>query len=136
MTDAVKIDGLKEFQRSLKKLDSDLPKVLRLAFNEAADVVVRDAKSRVPRRTGRAEASIKARSTQTSVRVTGGSNKVPYFAWLDFGGRTGRKRSVHRAFLKEGRYLYAAYFDRQPEFAGLLETALLNVANQAGVEVD
>ena len=136
MTDAIKIDGLREFQRDLKKLDSDLPKALRVALNEAAEVVVSYARPRIPRVSGRAAASVKAKSTRTAVRVSGGGNRVPYFPFLDFGGRVGRRRSVRRPFLKEGRYIYAAYFSNQKEFAEVLEKALLNVAKQAGVEVD
>jgi len=138
MADAIKVDGLAQFSRNLKKLDADLPKALRIALNEAADVVLGDAKSRVPRRTGRAQASIKAQSTRTAVRVKAGGARVPYFAWLDFGGRVGRKRSVKRAFLKEGRYLYAAYFDKRDsgELQTVLTKALLDVVRQAGLEVD
>ncbi|HZO69204.1 MAG TPA: HK97 gp10 family phage protein [Kribbellaceae bacterium] len=136
MADAIKVDGLAEFSRSLKKLDTDLPKALRVALNEAADVVVSDAKRRVPTRTGRAQRSIKARSTRTAVRIAEGGTRAPYMPWLDFGGRVGRNRSVVRPFRKEGRYLYAAYFDRKAEFGEVLTRALLDVARQAGVEVE
>ena len=42
---SVRITGLAEFSRNLKKLDSDLPKALRVAMNDAANVVV-DAATR------------------------------------------------------------------------------------------
>lgn len=136
MADAIKIDGLAEFTRNIRKLDSDLGKAVRIALNEAADVVVGYARPRIPRRSGRAQASIKARSTGTAVRVQGGSRRVPYYPWLDFGGRVGRRRSVIRPFLKDGRYIYAAYFDHGDEFTEVLERALVDVARQAGIEVD
>ena len=136
MADPIKIDGLAEFQRNLKKLDSDLPKALRVALNDAANVVVDYAKPRVPKRSGRAAASIKARSTRTAVRVTEGGSRAPYMPWLDFGGRVGRGRSVQRPFLKDGRFLYAGYFAKQAEFEEVLTKALLKVAKSAGVEVD
>lgn len=135
MADPIRVQGLAEFSRNLKKLDADLPKALRIALNEAADIVVKGARPRVPRRSGRAAASIKARSTRTAVRVVGGSNRVPYYPWLDFGGRVGVKKSVRRPFLKEGRYIYASYFANTDEFGKVLEEALLEVARQAGVEV-
>jgi hypothetical protein len=128
--------GLREFQRNLKKLDADLPKALRVAFNGAADVVVTDARRRVATRSGRARGTVKARSTQTASRVVGGGNKAPYYPWLDFGGKVGRARSVSRPFLKHGRYIYDAYFDNQARYAQLMERALLDVAASAGVEVD
>lgn len=135
MTEPIRVEGLREFSRNLKKLDADLPKALRIALNEAADVVVKGARPKVPRKSGRAAASIKARSTRTAVRVVGGGNRVPYYPWLDFGGRVGRNKSVRRPFLKEGRYIYASYFANTDEFTKVLESALLDVARQAGVEV-
>lgn len=136
MTDAIKIDGLAEFTKNLKKLDSDLPKALRLAFNGAADLVVTDARQRIPTKTGKAKASVKARSTQTASRVVGGSARVPYYPWLDFGGRVGKGGSIKRPFLKEGRYVYNAYFKNRAKYAELVESSLLDVARQAGIEVD
>jgi hypothetical protein len=135
---AIRIDGLAQFQRNLRKLDTDLPKAMRAALNQAAEVVAADARSRVPRRSGRAAASIRVASTQTAARIRAGSNRAPYYPWLDFGGRVGRKKSVKRPFLKQGRYLYAAYFDKRQsgEFERVLTEALLDVARKAGVEVD
>lgn len=132
----VKITGLAEFNRNLKKLDADLPKALRMAHNEAAGLIVTYAKAHVPTRTGRAAGSLKARSTRTASRVSGGSNKAPYYGFLDFGGRVGPKRSVKRPFIKEGRYLYPALSANYGKFADLLTEKLLEVAKAAGVEVD
>lgn len=136
MSDAIRITGLAEFSRNLKKLDADLPKALRVALNEAADVVVDYARPRIPKRSGRAQRSLKARSTRTEVRVSAGGNRAPYYPWLDFGGRVGRNRSVQRPFLKEGRYIYAGYFAKRKEFTEVLEAALLKTAEAAGVAVD
>jgi len=137
MIEPVRITGLSAFNRSLRKLDRDLPKGLRVALNEAADVVVSDARPRVPRRSGRAAASIKAQSTRTTVRVAAGGARVPYYPWLDFGGRVGRKKSVKRAFFKEGRYLYPAYRRARDsgEFERVLAKALSGVAQDAGFRV-
>lgn len=136
MTEPIRITGLREFQRNLKQLDGDLPKALRVALNEAANIVVGEAVRRVPKRSGRAAASIKARSTRTQVRVSGGGNRAPYYPWLDFGGRVGRGKAVHRPFLKHGRYIFQAYADRGDEFAAVLQAALIQVAKGAGIEVD
>jgi hypothetical protein len=132
----VKIEGLAEFNRNLRKLGSDLPKALRLAHNEAAQLVVDYARPRVPRKTGRAAGTIKAKSTRTESRVSGGSKRASYYPWLDFGGRVGPKRSVHRPFIKEGRYLYPALGAQYDKFVALLEEKLIDVAREAGVEVD
>lgn len=138
MADPIRIEGLAQFSRSLKALDSDLPKALRLALNEAADVVVDYAVPLIPKKSGKAARSVKARSTRTAVRVVGGGNRAPYYPWLDFGGRVGRNRSVKRPFLKDGRYIYEGYFKKSEsgEFQEVLTKALLGVAAQAGVVVD
>lgn len=135
MSAELKIEGLNEFRRNLKALDNDLPKALRLAFNEAADIIVDDAKPRVPHKRGKAKASVKARSTQKFSRVVGGGNRAPHYPWLDFGGRVGRGKSVRRPFLKHGRYIYRAYFANRGEYAKVMEAELIDVAKQAGFEV-
>lgn len=136
MTDPIQIDGLKQFSRDLKKLDNDLPKALRIAFNGAADIVVADARPGIPTKSGKAKASVKARSTRTAARVVGGGNRAPYYPWLDFGGRVGRGRSVTRPFLSDGRYIYNAFYDNSKRFGEVLEAALFDVVRQAGIEVD
>lgn len=134
--DPIKVQGLAEFNRNLRRLDKDLPKALRLAHNEAAQIIVDWAKPKVPRKSGRAAGSVKAKSTRTESRVQGGSKRAPYYPWLEFGGRVGPRRSVHRPFIKEGRYLYPALGANYDKFAELLTEKLIDVAREAGVEVD
>lgn len=136
MSDAIKIDGLNEFVRNLRKLDAELPKQLRVGFNVAAQLVVDYARPRVPHRSGRAAGSIRARSTRTTVRVSEGGNRAPYMPWLDFGGKVGRRKSVHRPFIKEGRFLYAGLVNERERIHGAVVDALLTAARNAGVEVD
>jgi len=132
------IEGLDEFRKNLKKIDSDLPKVLRLALNEAANVVVDEAKPRIPTLTGKARASVKAKSSQREVRIQGGGRRAPYYPWLDFGGRVGRNDSVVRPFYSEGRYIYDAYYQKRDDgtFDKVLIAALVDVARQAGIQID
>jgi hypothetical protein len=132
----IKITGLAEFNRNLKKLDSDLPKALRMAHNEAAQLIVNWAEPRVPRKTGRAAGTLKARSTRTESRVQGGSKRAPYYPFLEFGGKVGRKGSVRRPFIREGRYIYPALSANYDKFADLLTEKLIEVAKAAGVEVE
>ncbi|MCE7008727.1 hypothetical protein LWC34_38840 [Kibdelosporangium philippinense] len=131
----IKISGLNEFNRNLRQMNASLPKGLRLANNEAAGVVVDWAQPRVPRKTGRAAASVKVRSTRTMARVSGGSKSVSYFAWLNYGGRVGRAGSVRRQFIKEGRYLYPGYAKNRDKVRAILLSALVEVAKDAGLEV-
>ena len=134
--EAIRIAGLNEFRSSLKRIDSDLPKAMRIAFNGATELIVSDARPRVARRSGKAAASIKVRSTQTAARIVAGGTKVPYYPWLDFGGKVGRKNSVKRPFLKHGRYIYNAYFSNKARYVELLEDALVDTVRAAGLDVD
>lgn len=138
MSDLVKIEGLAEFSRSLKRLDASAPKALRVALNEVIDVIVSTARPMVPHRSGRAAASLKAQSTRTLVRVSAGGGRAPYYPWLDFGGRVGKNRSVRRYFLKEGRYLYPTYnrLKSSGEVEDALRKALVGVAERSGLEVE
>jgi len=140
MTEAIKIEGLKEFTRDLKRIDSDLPKLVRLANNAAANLVVDDARPRVPTgpHGGRARKSVKAASTRTKSRVSGGGGRAQYYPWLDFGGKVGRRGSVKRAYKPKGRYIYRAYFQARDsgEFLEIMTKELVDVARQAGIDVE
>lgn len=137
MPTAIKVEGLSEFKTNLKKLDRDLPKALRIALNEAADIVVTGTKSKMPHRSGRAKGSVKARSTQNKARVIEGGNRASYVPWLEFGGRVGKSHGVRRALMSDGRYLYPTYkkASASGEIQDALSKAFVNVARQAGIEV-
>jgi hypothetical protein len=132
----IRIAGLADFNRNLRKLSSELPKALRLAHNEGATLVADTARPKVASRSGRAAKTVKPKSTRTESRVTGGSARAPYYPWLDFGGRVGPNKSVHRTFYGGGRYLYPSLAEKYDDLAILLEQSLLEVARTAGVEVD
>ena len=138
MAEPIKIEGLNQFVRDLKGIDAELPKMVRKAFNTSTDLVVDDARPRIPRRSGRARGSVRSRSTQTFARITGGGAKAPHYPWLDFGGRVGRRGSIQRPFLTEGRYIYRSYYDLQArgEFERVMVAELLRVVRSAGIEVD
>lgn len=134
----ITIKGLTEFSRNLRKLDNELPKALRLAANEAGEIVVKYARPKVasgPAKGGHASSSIKAKSTRTSARVSAGGNRYPYYAWLDFGGRVGRGKRTVRPFLRTGRYMFKGYTENRDEVRTKLLEALIGVARSAGVEV-
>lgn len=137
MAEAIQVTGLKELNRSLKQLDADLPKAVRIALNKAADLVIGKARPDVPKRTGRAARSMRPQSTRTAVRVTAGGARAPWYPWLDFGGRVGRRKATVRPFHPDGRYLYPAYFRLRDsgEFTDVMSKALADVARSAGLEV-
>jgi len=137
MIEPVKVKGLAEFSRALKTLDADLPKGLRIAMNGAADHLIGATRPQIPRRTGRAAASLKAKSTRTAVRIGVGGRVAPWYPWLDFGGEGKVKgRPPKRPFVKEGRYLYPTLRRDRDSFQRIMETALVGVAEGAGLGVD
>lgn len=131
----VQIEGLADFRRRLRALDTNLPKGMRLVMNETSQMVIDYAMPMIPVRTGRARKSIRAASTQTSARVRAGSARAPYYPWLDFGGRVGKNRSVTRQFRRNGRYLYIAYYRLRDNgnFERALMQGLRRIADSAGI---
>lgn len=134
---ALQVAGLKEFNAALKSLDKELPKAVRLAMNEAAELVIAEARPGIPTMSGKAAKSIRAKSTRTAVRVEGGGPRAPYYPWLDFGGRVGRRKATVRPFSPDGRYLYPAYFRLRDSgvFVDAMSKALASVAASAGLEM-
>lgn len=129
----IRIEGIKELQRSLKAMDGESQKRLRDVFNSAAQVVAEGAAMKVPRETGTARASIRVGSSQREARVKAGSaRKAPYYPWLDFGGRVGKKKSVARPFLKSGRYIFPAFDDRRDFIYQKLQDELIAMLRSVG----
>lgn len=133
----IKIEGLREFQRALKEVDGESQKQLRVVLNQVAETVAQGAARRVPRKSGRAAASLRTASSQREARVQGGGARVPYYGWLDFGGtRTGRAGGrSYRPFVKSGRYMYPTIAANTDTLAKALSDALARVARDAGLEV-
>lgn len=133
----IKVEGLREFRRALKRATGEAPKGLRLAGNVAAKIVVDAAKPRVPTgpgKGGHASSSIKAASTQTAVRVSAGGKRYPYMPWLDFGGSVGPRKRSHRPFLKKGRYIWWAFDAHTDDVQQALIAELGGLARDAGMD--
>jgi hypothetical protein len=135
LVEPIKIEGFAEFNRNLRTISADLPKGLRLANNETAQLVVDWARPRVPKDSGRAAGTIKAKSTRTEVRVQGGSKAAPYYPWLDFGGRVGRNKATRRQFYGGGRYLYPGLDANRSELEERHVAALVDLVRRAGLDV-
>lgn len=133
----IEVGGLAQLSRALKAVDSDAPKQLRLGLNEAANLLVDRTRPKIPSLTGAARRSLVARSTRTAARVAVGGKKARYYPWLDFGGQ-GRiaGRPAHRAFIKEGRYVYPTLRQIRPEIEQLLQDSITTVIRNAGLEED
>lgn len=117
-------------------MDRGLPKGVRVALNDVANILVDAARPKIPQQTGAAAASLKAQSTQSAARVSMGGSKAPYMPWLDFGGRVGRKKSVLRPFYGDGRYVYPTLAEQRSNIEAAMIKALSQLAETNGIEVD
>lgn len=132
----IQVDGLKELQKKLKAVDKTAPVALRIALNSVADIVIKHGRPLVPKRSGAAQKSWKAKSTRTESRVSYGGPRAEYMPWLDWGGRVGRKKRTVRPFIKEGRYLYPTVKKHKAEIQRTVDEGLADVARDAGLDVD
>lgn len=131
----IRVDGLRDLNKALKTLDRDAAKTMRLILNDAAQIVVSVAKPRVPSLTGVARGTLGVASTQTAARVKAGGTRAPYYPWLDFGGKTGKNKSVRRPFIKTGRYLWLAYDQESANIGKLIDKRMHALVTGAGLEV-
>lgn len=135
----IRVEGLREFRTKLRELDRTLPKGLRVVGNEAAKIVVDDAKPRVPLGPalgGHAVDSIRALSTQSSSRVAEGGARYPYMPWLDFGGTIHpRGQEKHREHIKHGRFIWAAFAENREAVIEKLDDELRKLARDSGLDL-
>lgn len=148
--EGVRIEGLKEVQRALKKYGDEAPKELReeLKNSSATLKVVSDARRRLTegigknlkrdsRSTGRAAASLRVLSNANGVFIVGGKGSVPYYGWLDFGGQlhpTGsRYNGQKRNFIKQGRAIYPAINENIHNLERAAEDAVARAKRKAGL---
>lgn len=130
----IEVDGADEFADAAERVARDLSNTEKTINEQAAELVYKDAKPRVVvGRTGRAAGSLKLRGD----RVEGGGSRAPYYGWLDFGGRAGRRKSISRPYRTRGRYIYRSFFDLKgkDKFFDVARDELEQTANRAGVEM-
>lgn len=129
----ISVRGLDELRKALAKADKDLAKDLGAAGKRAADVVVPAAQARTPVRSGRARDSLRAVTVRGGGAIRGGGAKAPYFPWLDYGGRVGRKRSVVRDYIKGGRIVYPAIDEKRDAAVDVYFDAMNDLLRRAGL---
>lgn len=143
MAGAVTVEGLAELRKALKKLgDAESSTEVRKALKAAADIVAREAKTRVPSGgSGRAAGSIRPGTSGVKAFVAGGKKDVPYYGWLDFGSRNPRRgnpRSVgpwagSGKGPAQGRFLYPALEDKRADVVQYLQDALDSIVQEEGL---
>lgn len=140
----VKVTGLRELRRALRAAGEGLDEGMRAELKEVALLVAERARSKIPSRSGRTEASIRPVLARGGVAVRAGGARVPWYGWLDFGGVRRHMGSRHshgvehlqpgREFVKEGRYLYPARDEVTADIELRTRRMLDNVFRLAGWE--
>jgi hypothetical protein len=111
--DPIKITGLSEVQRNLRKLSTDALDLNKTEFLETnkqvAEIVINETKKYVPFLTGALAAAIRNASTKKSAKVRAGNVGVQYAGPIHFGWPS---RSI-----KPNTFLYEAIDARKSEVA-------------------
>lgn len=126
--EVVRVEGLADLQRELRRLDSKLPRELRLANLKAAEVVATAARSKASSLgsvAAKTAPSIKAAAEQRRSKVTLGGPKYPFAMGAEFG-------SIEYAQFKpwtgsdssSGYFFYPAIRGTREEFMATYERAL------------
>lgn len=84
-TSGIKVKGLRSSIKALQAIGVDA-KEIKLAGNDAGEIVAREARGLVPVRTGSLRASIRVSKALSKVSVSAGNNgKVPYANPIHWG---------------------------------------------------
>ncbi len=143
------VEGLIAMKKAFRLARDGTQKAIQRRLKDVATLVASEVAGRVPVRSGRAASSVRALATQESASVAAGGAKAPYYAFLDFGGSTGRGHvpgaadsgSVKREWYGkggsgsgEGRYLYPAIRDMSEVIASETGAAIHEALHDAGFE--
>lgn len=159
----MELKGLNELLASMRKVAPEAKREFTAALRTIGKMVVADTQADMPKRKGKARRSVKVKVVTRrgfeGVQITEGGSVAPYAPWLDFGGTVGRGRkstarvhigggrvrvqrlgsmgsgSVVRPFIKDGRYLYPAYYRRYDDMVAATFEAVRKACVSAGLEV-
>lgn len=125
---AAQIEGLREVQKALRDVSSDLANEMKATHKEAAEIVVEGAKRYAPVRTGALAASIRAAATRTGGRVRVGAASVPYAGPVHFGWPARR--------IKPQPFVYEALDPRRDDIANLYAERISRIIVIHGIASD
>lgn len=132
----IRVVGLNEFRRGLRGIDKALPKTVRTTLNTVVEAFIGFVRPKVPSVSGAARASLRPQSTQSAAKIAAGGPRAPYYAWLDFGGRVGRRKQTRRPVVAGGRYIFPTLDERRTDIEALMLKGLGQLAESNGVDVD
>jgi hypothetical protein len=147
----INITGLRELRTALRKVDKTILPELREGLKDAVNIVSADVRASMPKDTGRAASSVRAVASGNTIWLKAGGARVPYYGWLDFGGKLPDKRprvkkalagngfgpratsrGATRAKKRDGRYIYPAIRRNTPMIVERAGDAFDDAARRAG----
>ena len=140
MTDGmqVRVRGGAKLLAELGVFGRSLPRVVKEAAKEAAKPVARDTKARMPSgpaKGGHVRSSVRVGVSRKGVALRAGGGRYPYYMWLEWGGRVGRNKSVHRARSQAGRYLYPSLVANRAGIERAMNRNIVAAARRSGLNV-
>lgn len=145
MPATVVVTGLTELRVKLKRLETEVggfgSAQLKASLMDAADLVAVRARQKVPSKSGRSAGSIRPISTATKGAAVRGGSGVPYYGWLEFGGRKpvyGNPRSRgpwsgSGVGAPDGRFLYPAAQENAPQVVDMVSKGVESVLRSVGL---
>ena len=137
----IRVDGLDDLRKQLRAADKGLAKDLGQAGKAAADIVAKEARTRVPVLTGRARDSVRAAVHRGGGAVKGGGAKAPHFGFLDYGNKPHSGAGVGRGdsqtaipYRKGGRIVYPSLAAKRAEVIEEYEQLVDRVLRSAGLK--
>jgi hypothetical protein len=120
-----------ELRAALRECSDDIGDLVFSELEDIAKTIVADVRGRVPRVTGAAAGSYRARAGG----IIFGGPDVPYVPWLEFGGAVGGKKATIRPRVKGGRYLYPTIAENFADIEKRVDD-LIGIATGGYLEVE
>lgn len=101
MAEAVRIEGLTEFRKELRKVaGKDGLAALKAVNVKVAEMIVERTKPKMAKKSTRSAASLKAAKTANAAFVRGGGKTAPMFGGVEFGAYQNKARRVARGTVR------------------------------------
>jgi len=134
-TDPIRVEGLKDLTRELRKADRDFPKQIRLVNLRIATDVANEARSGATSLGGvaaKAAPSIRALAQQSRAQVKLGSDRYPYALGAEFGSLRFRQFKAWRGSGQSaGYFLYPAIRKESPQIIASYSRMVADVTRAA-----
>ncbi|HEY5879139.1 MAG TPA: hypothetical protein VIU11_09515 [Nakamurella sp.] len=132
----VEVDGLPEARAALAGLKAAADRHLDQVCADSAEAVARRTRAVLPLGPGagghlRASVGV-TRQPGMAATVGHGGPRFRYGPWIEFGGNVGRHHSVHRTWIRGGRYLFRMLAMVKPGIEPAMHGELREACRESG----